>query len=85
MAFGHPRAVFRASPGELEAQGIAPLVARTLGQGPIFEQAAKELEKVRQAGAELIAFSDPRYPEMLRQIFDPPVVLYAKGNAELLA
>ena len=84
-AFGHPRAVFRAAPGELEAQGLAPLVARTLGQGPVFEEAAKELEKVRQAGAELIAFSDPRYPEILRQIFDPPVVLYAKGNTELLA
>jgi DNA processing protein len=84
-AFGHPRAVFRAAPGELEAQGLAPLVARTLGQGPVFEEAAKELEKVRQAGAELIVFSDPRYPEILRQIFDPPVVLYAKGNAELLA
>jgi len=84
-AFGHPRAVFRAAPGELEAQGIAPLVARTIGQGPVFEEAAKELEKVRQAGAEVIPFSDPRYPEILRQIFDPPVVLYAIGNTELLA
>jgi DNA processing protein len=69
----------------LEKHGIAPLVARSLGQGPVFEEAAKELEKVRGLGAELIPFSDPRYPQLLREIFDPPVVLYAMGNADLLA
>ena len=29
-------------------------------------------------------YSDERYPELLKQIFDPPVVLYCKGNVSLL-
>lgn len=84
-ALGHPQAVFGASPKELEAHGLPPLVARTLGQGPGFEEAAKELERVRKLGCELVTYRDRRYPELLRQIFDPPVVLYARGNVELLS
>ncbi len=83
--FGNPQAVFRASPSELEAQGVPPLVARNLGLGAAFEQAAQELERVRKLGCDLINYADARYPEALRQTFDPPVVLYARGEAALLS
>jgi len=32
----------------------------------------------------LIPFTDPRYPRLLKEIPDPPVLLYAKGNVDLL-
>ena len=35
-------------------------------------------------GATLIPITDPRYPPRLREIFDPPVVLFARGRVELL-
>lgn len=51
---------------------------------PAYEEAQRELEKARKEGCEIVTYSDDRYPELLRQIFDPPVVLYCRGNLELL-
>lgn len=34
--------------------------------------------------SELIAFDDPLYPELLKQIYDPPLLLFVQGNVELL-
>jgi len=83
--FRTPQAVFRASPSELEAAGLNPGVARSVASGCAFEEAAGQHEKALETGTELIALSDPRYPARLREIFDPPVVLFARGRIELLA
>jgi DNA processing protein len=42
------------------------------------------MDKVAEAGAALITMGDPRYPQLLREIFDPPVLLFARGRVELL-
>ena len=36
------------------------------------------------AGAEVVTIGDPRYPQPLREIFDPPILLFARGRVELL-
>ena len=79
-----PRAIFRAPPDELEAAGLPGGVARSISSGCSFEEAATQQQKAREAGAQLITLDDERYPEMLRQIFDPPPVLFARGKVELL-
>lgn len=43
------------------------------------------LQKYEQKGIACVSYSSPLYPEDLRQLPDPPLVLYCKGNAELLA
>ena len=80
-----PRAIFRASASELEAAGLPGGVARTVASGCSFEEAATQQQKAKEAGAQLITLSDARYPEMLRQIFDPPPVLFARGRIDLLS
>lgn len=40
----------------------------------------KEIDKVYQYGATLITLQDAHYPELLRSISDPPLVLYVRGN-----
>ena len=35
-------------------------------------------------GSVVIAFDDAQYPKQLKQIYDPPLVLFAQGNAQLL-
>lgn len=80
-----PQAIFRASPQELEAAGLNGAVARSVASGCSFEDAASQQQKIRDAGAELITLGDARYPEMLRGIFDPPPVLFARGRIELLS
>jgi DNA processing protein len=37
------------------------------------------------ADVQLLAFDDPAYPARLRQIYDPPLVLYARGNPAALS
>jgi DNA processing protein len=82
--FRTPQMVFRASRSELEAAGLAPAVAQSIASGCAFEEAVTQREKLVQTGAELIPITDPRYPPRLKEILDPPALLYALGRVELL-
>jgi DNA processing protein len=79
-----PQAVLRASRSELEANGVAGSVAQSLSSGCSFEDAILQQKKMRESGAELITLSDARYPERLKEVFDPPFTLFARGRADLL-
>ncbi len=81
--FRTPLAIFRASLTELEATGIAGSAARSIASGCTFEDAVTQQEKMRACGAMAVAIFDPRYPQLLREIFDPPVVLFVRGRMEL--
>ncbi|HVW84801.1 MAG TPA: DNA-processing protein DprA [Bryobacteraceae bacterium] len=83
--FHTPRAIFRASPSELEGAGLAGALARSISSGCSFDDAAGQQQLLRAAGAELIPLDDERYPEPLRQIYDPPPLLFARGRTELLS
>jgi DNA processing protein len=85
QAYGDPRAIFRASPTELSQHGILPLVAQNLGSGAAFEAAAREMKLIAQSGCQLLTWADPGYPPLLREIYEPPVALYARGDLSLLS
>jgi DNA processing protein len=82
--FRTPMAVFRASRTEIEAAGASGSVAQSIASGCTFDDAVAQQEKVTQTGTVMIPMGDPRYPPRLREIFDPPVVLFARGRVELL-
>ncbi len=82
--FRTPQAIFRASRSELEASGLAGSIAQTVASGCTFEDAVDQQQKMLETGAALIAISDPRYPPRLKEIFDPPIVLFARGRVDLL-
>jgi DNA processing protein len=82
--FRTARAIFRASPSELEAAGLSAAVAQSIASGCAFEEAVGQHEKLKQAGAQLIPMGDPRYPPRLLDIFDPPPMLFVRGHIELL-
>jgi DNA processing protein len=82
--FRTPVSIFRASRTELEAAGVSGAVAQSIASGCTFEDAVAQQEKMADAGVVLVTFGDPRYPQRLREIFDPPVVLFARGRVELL-
>src|SRR5271165_70229 len=79
-----PMALFRASRSELNANGLPGSLAQTIASGCIFEDAVDQQQKMLNCGATLIPLFDPRYPPRLREIFDPPVVLFARGRVDLL-
>lgn len=82
--FGGIEAIFRASLTELEATGIQAVSAQSLATGKSFELAQEEWHRAASAGAQVIALENSAFPQRLRQIYDPPVVLYVRGNTELL-
>jgi len=83
--FGSPQGIFRASVDELMGQGLSHTLARAISSGCVFEDAAAQHNRVKTAGAHLIAYADPRYPARLKEIYDPPVVLFARGRLDLLS
>ena len=83
--FGGIQGVFRASLTELEAAGIRAVSAQSLGTGRSMELAQDEIARAGAAGVTVVAFDDPAYPAELKQIYDPPLVLYVRGNVEVIS
>lgn len=83
--FGAPERIFSASLTELEACGLPAPVAQTIVSRAPLQAAEQELEKVRQLGCRLLAWDEPDYPPLLKEIYDPPVLLYLRGDAAVLS
>jgi len=82
--FGTPAAVFNASLTALEAQRLPAAVAQAIHSRQPMSEAAKEVARAEAAGCRLLTWDEPEYPARLREIYDPPPLLYVRGNAELL-
>ena len=77
--FDKPDDIFRASPEKLTR--IAGISANIANRVHSFkpESLNKELETARKLNLEIITLDSPDYPENLKNIFSPPIVLYVKG------
>jgi DNA processing protein len=82
--FQTPQAVFRASRSELEAAGVSSGLAQSIASGCAFDDAVTQQQKLAEAGAVVVPLTDPRYPASLKEIFDPPPLLFARGRPELM-
>ena len=82
--FRTAQSIFRSSPSELQAAGLPQNLARSVASGCAFDDAVTQQQKLAEAGAMLIPYTDPLYPARLKEIFDPPPMLFAKGRIELL-
>jgi len=83
--FGDIQGVFRASLTELEAAGIQSVSAQSLGTGRSMELANDELARAAAADVRVVALEDPAYPAPLKQIYDPPLILYVRGNVDAIS
>jgi len=82
--FRTPQAILRASPTELEAAGVSGAVAQSIASGCCFDDAVGQQQTMRNTGTVAISISDSRYPALLREIFDPPIVVFVRGRVELM-
>lgn len=83
--FGTPDAIFAASLTALEAQRLPAAVAQAIHTRQPLSLAAKELAQAQALGCRLLTWDEPEYPARLREIYDPPPLLYVLGNIELLS
>lgn len=82
--FGDAPAILGASRQRLlQVQGIGDEVAEAIANWEKGIDLGAELKRIADFGCRIVIQTDPEYPELLRQIYDPPIVLYVKG--ELLA
>ncbi|MGC2828516.1 MAG: DNA-processing protein DprA, partial [Candidatus Acidiferrum sp.] len=83
--FGSPDRVFRAPLTELEGCSLPAPVAQAVFKKEAFKRAEKELAATRNIDrCRLINWTEPEYPQTLLQIYDPPVLLYVRGDAQML-
>jgi DNA processing protein len=75
-----PQAVFRSSKPELEAAGLSPGVAQSIASGCSFEDAVTQQQRLADRGANLVPVTSPCYPPALKDIFDPPPLLFVRGT-----
>ena len=81
--FGSAVAILSAKGKELRhVSGIGEEVAASLQRWEEEIDLSAELARVAAFGARVISMSDPEYPELLREIYDPPIVLYVWGKLE---
>ena len=82
--FGSVEAVFHASLTELESTGIKAVSAQSIATGKSSELAREEIARAAAASVTLVCFEDPCYPPRLKEIYDPPLVLYVRGDPAVL-
>jgi DNA processing protein len=82
---GAAQRVFEASLTELEGLGMPAQSAQFVFEGKARAAAEDELKRVMEVGGSVLTPEDKAYPERLREIYDPPAVLWIRGNVELLA
>ncbi|MFZ0733039.1 MAG: DNA-processing protein DprA [Candidatus Sulfotelmatobacter sp.] len=82
--FGSPEAVFHASLTALEAAGLRAVSAQALATGKSAELAREELTRAKDAGITVVSMDDLHYPPRLKEIYDPPLILYVRGDPEVL-
>ncbi|NMC19338.1 MAG: DNA-protecting protein DprA [Thermogutta sp.] len=79
--FGSPDDVFQASAEDLAAvSGVGPRLIRGLREPPTAEEASAVLDECSGLGIDVIWDEHPRYPRLLREIPDPPPLLFVRGE-----
>ena len=84
-ALGSLAAVFDASAETLQGiPGIGAERAALLTQDLRLVSAGEELERASKTGVQVITWADETYPALLKEIADPPLVLYVAGDVTAL-
>jgi DNA processing protein len=79
--FGDATAVLQASKSQLLAvRGIGDETATAIAAWEKSVDLAGELKRIADFGCHVVTQADAEYPPLLREIYDPPVVLYVKGQ-----
>src|SRR5881409_477630 len=62
----------------MQVHGIGADVADAIATWESAVDLTGELKRIQEFGCHVLTQSDDNYPELLRQIYDPPLVLYVK-------
>jgi DNA processing protein len=77
--FGSAEAVYSATRAELEQLRLIPEAVDSIIARNLQARADVEIASIRKLGGDVLILDDGVYPATLREIYDPPIVLYVKG------
>ncbi len=77
--FGSAEAIFDAPRRELALLRLPSEAIESIASRELHDRAETEIECVRKLGGDILVLDDGVYPALLRETYDPPVVLYVKG------
>jgi DNA processing protein len=75
--------LFQLSLTQMEKEGLPTRLAAIIRTFDISE-IEQDLKWEQEENHHLLTWEDPDYPELLKEIYDPPIVLYAKGKLDSL-
>ncbi len=78
--FGSADSVFHALRSELEGLRLKAETIQSILKKEFHDKAEEELNNVKEMGGDVLVLDDGSYPNLLREIADPPITLYVKGN-----
>ena len=81
--FGSLEAAWQAPASELRAAGLGPAVVNAIASVRSRIDPLDEMDRLARLGIQPLVRRDPAYPRLLREISDPPPVLFAKGDLGL--
>jgi DNA processing protein len=78
--FGGPRQVLEAGAQKLECAGVRAGLAREIARFDEWAAVGEQLRRLERVEGRLVTWSDESYPDLLRQIHDPPLFLFVRGD-----
>ena len=85
QSYVDPERIFAVTAAELTSRcGLRPEIATAVSSFSSWKRVAGEREKAERLGMQIISRVDERYPKKLLNIYDPPPILYAKGDLAML-
>ena len=82
--FGEPKELYNKSKEELMELEIKEAEVDKILKPEYRNNLGKYIEYMKENNIQTITIKDKYYPEKLKQIYDPPVVLFLKGSKEIL-
>src|SRR6187401_2691131 len=79
--FGNPERILSAKTREiLDVEGFGVDLAETVAGWESRIDLSRELRRIKEENINLITLEDALYPKLLKRIYDPPTVLYVRGQ-----
>jgi DNA processing protein len=81
-----PARIFNLSKTELRSvESIGEASALAILSFDDWKKVDEIIEATSKNKSQIITIADPEYPELLKQIYDPPALFWLKGNPEVLS
>jgi DNA processing protein len=78
--FGDIETAWKASPQDLRAAGLGPKLVETFQQVRAEVSLERVWERIQRQDIQVLTWEDDTYPSRLKEIDQPPPVLYLRGN-----